>query len=398
MQFYLKTPKAIDSLIMMRKYDAQFKDGVFTYSARERIVTKNWDFKKERPKPGQTNDAILSRLLELDKESEDYILLNRKYLTRDGLRDYLNGNRPKEVSEEVLEDLTVKEPSLLFLWDEYLFMIKGTVNWKTLRAYTHVFEAFKKFATEKNKLELRPSELDIRIYNSYLSFLNENFAPNSAARHLKNFKRFIKFLKKTSTPSPLSPDEISYKEKAGIRISLSQEELDKLYKHKIKGTLNNIRWLFLLQCYTGVRVSDLFRIGKSIRNGYIDLETTKVRGNRLKQPLTKMVIEILEMYNYNLPFINEQYYRQGIKAIYKAINPNGKIEVRLKDGSFKDVYIHEEISSHDAVRTFITRCAEKGMSITAIALMTGKSEAVIYKHYLVSSQKNAEAEMIKAWG
>src|SRR5690606_16916247 len=114
-------------------------------------------------------------------------------------------------------------------------------------------------------------------------------------------------------------------------------------------------------------------------------------------PIPPQVRKILEKYDYELPRISEQKYRQGIKRIYKNLFPDDMIQI--KDGNkYKTVPVHEEISSHDAVRTFITLSAERGMSVNSIAKITGKTVKVLLENYLVESQKIAEQEMEKAWG
>ena len=65
---------------------------------------------------------------------------------------------------------------------------------------------------------------------------------------------------------------------------------------------------------------------------------------------------------------------------------------------FETVYKWELISTHDAIRTFITLSAERGMNVSSISKITGKTIPVLLKHYLSQSQKVADLEMEKAWG
>lgn len=64
---------------------------------------------------------------------------------------------------------------------------------------------------------------------------------------------------------------------------------------------------------------------------------------------------------------------------------------------FKDVPVSKLISSHDAVRTFITISAEKGIPVPSIARITGKTVAVLLRNYLVDSQKVAETQLLERW-
>jgi integrase len=166
---------------------------------------------------------------------------------------------------------------------------------------------------------------------------------------------------------------------------------------ELSGTIDRARDLTLLQCYTGVRISDLFRLEYNIFNKKFQLETKKVAGNYITIPMTPSVLRIMEKYSYKLPKMSEKTYREYIKELYKRVNPEAKIQIR-RNGEFKTVFVWEEISSHDNVRTFITLSAQRGMTISDIAMITGKTEKIILQNYLVESQKIAEESMLKAWG
>lgn len=106
---------------------------------------------------------------------------------------------------------------------------------------------------------------------------------------------------------------------------------------------------------------------------------------------------ILEKYKYQLPQVSEQKINDGIKAIYKMCFPKNSIHVR-KGNEFETVFKWELISTHDAIRTFITLSAERGMTVSGISKITGKTIPVLIKHYLSQSQKVADKEMEMAWG
>lgn len=388
MQFYLKQPKEVESLIMMRIYDASFKGGVFSYSIRERIPVNKWDHKKGKPKPNQGSaiDALRGVMLKFENEALTYMRDNRSYLTRDGLRDHLNGSQPKE-------ETIVKHLSMVDEWEQYLKTIEGTVGGRTLAGYKTPFEAFKDFM--KSRMNLKPIEFDFKMYNTYMVYLRERYKPNSAARHLKTFKRLLTYLEKINVRVGFDKEEIKYKESAGLKLCLTEEQLDKVYHHKFYSFTDKMRWLFLLQCYTGLRISDLFRVTENIVNDFIIIETQKM-GTVIRQPITPIVKDILKRLDNKIPTISEQKYRDYIKTIYKAIDPTGTVQIRdHKTNSFKNVLISDEISSHDAVRTFITNCMNKGITASSVALMTGKTIQVILKHYYVSSIEVAQKEMLE---
>lgn len=376
---------------MMRIYDAQFKGGVFNYSIRDRIEVTKWDFKAGKPK---ANSSLTKILLEFETDASDYMRLNsRTGYTRESLRDHLNNvSKPQaEEQEDGAAPLTMVES-----WKSFLDNLKGTCKSKTWCNYENSFLAFQTHMGEAGQLKMFPSRFDLKIYNRWLVYIRERFAPNTQARVTKHFKRFTKSLAKDGIKFGLATEEVKYKEKAGLKIALDDAILNKIYHHKYPKRLDAKRWTFLLQCNTGLRVSDLFRIMENIQGNFIKIETQKVEGDNIEQPITSTVRELLKKLNYKIPEMTEQTYRDAIKEIYKAVDPDSKIQIRdHKSNTFKNVFIHEEISSHDAVRTFITRMFDKGVSPDTIRLMVGKTLEVILKHYLVSNLKKAQAEMLK---
>ena len=98
-----------------------------------------------------------------------------------------------------------------------------------------------------------------------------------------------------------------------------------------------------------------------------------------------------------LPQIPEPKINKAIKDIYKDCFPDNTIQIR-KGNEFESVLKGDLISTHDAIRTFITISAERGMNVSAISKITGKTIQVLIKHYLSQSQKVADKEMEKAWG
>jgi hypothetical protein len=401
MKFYLKKSPTDSHLIMGKLYDAQFvPEGRFVYSTGERIPPTAW--KDGRPKKG--HEALQIRLNKISSAAAEYIRLNRESLTREGLKAYLDTLRPA-VKKQAPPDAP---KSLLQHWREYLDAIRGgRPGMKTMRNYDNSCNTFEAFLALNRWDAIPPHKFTITHLKRFESFLNQKrkdkkgneippFKPNQQAKTLKHFKACLKHLVKLHEAIGFDIDEVKYKEKPGLKISLSEAELQGFIDAELTGSDDNVRDLFVLQCSLGPRVSDLQRLDKNIHGNKIVLETQKTE-KLIELPITPQVRTILEKHNNQLPRLSEQNYRQGIKRIYKKLYPKNEIQVR-EGNTFKTVPVHEEISSHDAVRTFITLSAERGMSVNSIAKLTGKTVKVLIENYLVESQKVAEQEMEKAWG
>lgn len=296
-----------------------------------------------------------------------------------------------------------EKKTIVQLWSEYLMSIKDTIEWRTFNSYSNSFQVcrrkghnFKSFVQSKNIEDLTPDQFTITHYNLYHGYLKTNVKPNTVAKRLKHFKQFCSYVTGgLKIHFGFDPEKITYKETSGLKIALSEYELGSYAYADLPHDLQIIRDLVIIQCSTGLRISDHKRIDKNLRGDKIVIEAQKT-GAKMEIYISPAVKEILEKYNYQLPVVNEQAYRLGIKEIHKKLFPNQTIQVR-EGNKFKDVFVHEEISSHDMVRTFITLSAQRGMPINDIAKITGKSVATLLKNYLVESQINANASMEKAW-
>lgn len=397
---------------MGKLYDSQFADGRFVYSTGERISANNWIQPKQgsgRPKKG--HEDLTERLLDISKAATTYIRLNRANLTKDGLKNHLEAMRPKEVS---IIRSTEQPKTIVELWADWLQSIKGTIENRTYLSYSNSFRTshtyrqkkgddirlgnFCDFLSFKGWMSITPAKFTITHYNYYLSYLRERAKPNTVAKRVKHFKQAMEHIENDlKIPLGIDLKKVKYKETPGLKISLSDDQLQKYIEAQIApGIMDDIRDLWVLQCSVGPRISDLKRLDKNITPHKIILETQKTR-KAIEVPITPVVRNILEKRNYQLPKVSEQRYREGIKELHKEFFPDDMVQVR-EGSAFRSVPVWQEISSHDAVRTFITLSHERGMSVSSIAKITGKTVRILLANYLVESQKTADKEMEKAWG
>jgi hypothetical protein len=90
-----------------------------------------------------------------------------------------------------------------------------------------------------------------------------------------------------------------------------------------------------------------------------------------------------------------------IKVACEDAGITSKVEVsELRGGQkiYTKYFKHELISTHTAVKTFITHCGEKGISAKVVSEITGKTVKVILDHYYGTSDKVIELEMQRAFG
>ena len=387
-------------------------EGKTRFATGKKIVPKYWNDKdKGRVKASHENAVNLNKFLNRFDSKLNDIATDLQNKDIEPI--------PVKVKEAFLEAERSKLPeaeltrSIIFQWSDFLNSRKNTVKAITHSNQRNSLEALEGFLKSEKMEGLRPESFTVKHLTKWQDFLNGKHAPNTVAKRLKHFKAFLKYYQELGGQTGLNLSKIKYKETEGVKIYLTEEELETFQDAPIKGinsvkvnragkietvyvNLEQVRDMFVLQCNTGLRISDLKRVDKNIIGNRIVL-TTKKTGVNIEIPISPTVRAILEKYNYQLPQVSEQKINDGIKAIYKICFPKNSIQIR-KGNDFETVYKWELISTHDAIRTFITLSAERGMTVSAISKITGKSIPVLLKHYLSQSQKVADKEMEKAWG
>jgi len=390
---------------------------LYTHNSDTILISVN---KKVEPKFWDEEQAKVIRHKEASTIN-DYLdsVKSKIYRIVDTLRTKEIEPFPKRVKEEYLESLKSNLPeaeltkSILFQWRDLLESKKNTLKARTITNQKNSIEALEGWLKSESLEGLRPDQFTLKHLTKWKDHLNKDHASNTVAKRLKHFKAFLKYFVELGGQTSLNLSQIKYKETEGVKIYLTEEELeifktvnlDGINSFKVErpnktetiyASLDAIRDLFVLQCNTGLRISDLKRLDKNIKGNKIAIENKKT-GKKVEIPISPTIRQLLEKYKYTLPQIAEQKINDGIKQVYKICFPKNKIQIRSGE-KFKSISTWTLISSHDAIRTFITLSAERGMSVSAISTITGKTIPVLLKHYLNQSQKFAEQEMEKAWG
>ena len=178
-------------------------------------------------------------------------------------------------------------------------------------------------------------------------------------------------------------------------VYLTAEELQQIYDVKIDNEkVSAIRDIFVVQCLTGLRYSDMIHIYKdNIQEDdggkYITLVTRKTM-KRLKIYFNERAEHILYLHDYTLPHPHLDVVNTYIPRICKMAGITGRVEVVKVIGS-KRITVYKEkwevIRSHTARRTFITLMLEAGENITTIRSITGHAQLSSFSRYVAVSDK-----------
>jgi hypothetical protein len=386
--FYLNPTKSNDTevVIMLRLYDSQFKSNRFTYSTGEKIAPKYWDAVN-----GQTRkpyDYINSRLTEILTDARKFILMNRKILTRELLAAHLDGLRPQEIVEE-------RPKTLLEEYQDYLDITRGSVIARTMKVYQNSFNVFKSFLESRKATKILAANFDKKHFELYRSFLKQRY-PNSENTISKTLKQF-KMALNSGIKLGMDHNEITFRETAtAYKLHLTQAQLEALKKLRLEGRLDRIRDLMLVHAHVGVRVSDLFRLPENIQGDRFVIQAQQKTKKPLQIPILPIVRDILNKYNGRIPRMSDVKYNLGLKLVMKKLDEKTMVQVREAD-KYVNTPVWKLYSSHDMIRTFVTIAADKGIPVSSIAQLTGKTVAIIEKNYLSTQQDTAEKHLLERW-
>lgn len=326
---------------------------------------------------------------------------------------------PSKVKELYENEERAKVPeaelsrSILALWKDYLETRRPGISPRTYNSEKNSIQALEGFLLKEKKQTLTPESFTIKHLSRLENYLateakrsrsqkakgdqGKALSKNTIAKRLKHFKTFLKYHLKAKGNVGFDLNDLKYKETPAPKVYLTEEELALFESFKFeKEKHSRVRDLFILGCNTGLRISDLKRLDKNLEGGKIKL-TTQKNNKAVEIPISPTVRRILKAYDYQLPQYSEDKFRAYLREAFKIAIPSSTVQVR-SGNKFQTVPKWELISPHDAIRTFITLSAERGMTFNSIAKIVGKSPAVILKHYLSESQRTADKEMEKAWG
>ena len=277
----------------------------------------------------------------------------------------------------------------------------NTANRKigTKKSYTRTFRDLKEFQTKK-KTRLTFAKIDIDFYNEFRRFLEKkNYAPNTIGCRIKNLKTFLS----NAYERGLTVKE-DYRKKSFAKpheetdaIYLTETELKQIYDLDLSGkkSLDRVRDLFLIGCYTGLRFSDLsvLSAGNVNSDNTITIRTIKTDAE-VTIPIHPVVRSILDKYSYQLPKApSNQKFNEYIKDVAEAAEINEPVNIDRTKGNMRVKTTkkkYELTTAHTARRSFATNAYLNDIPSISIMKITGhKAESAFMKYINITSKDNA---------
>ncbi len=210
---------------------------------------------------------------------------------------------------------------------------------------------------------------------------------NTISCEMKRFRAFVNWAirKGYTTNTSFAKFKIP-SEKYGTPFYLTAEERNKLsaFDFANRAKLAIQRDIFIFQCLTGCRVSDLYGLTPdSIIKGAIEYIPNKTKGERpevVRVPLIKQAADLISKYAGTgsaklFPFISSQKYNEAIKEMLRVAGIDRVVTIlNPTTGEEEKRPICEVASSHIARRTFIGNLYKKVKDPNWVGSLSGHKE------------------------
>ncbi len=371
-----------------------------------RIDVAKWDGDKQRVKNGcanklkqsssEINAALLgyyTELQEIFKRFEVAEIIPSPAEVKEAFNNRHGQNEKTELSSTDLSNV----PSNFYeAFDDFVRVCGRQNDW------TH--STFEKFAAVKNHLKNFRSELSFDFFDEeglteYVQYLREvrEMRNSTIGKQLSFLKWFLRWSFKQGMHSNNAYDTFKPKLKDTQKkiIFLTWEELNKLREFKIpptKQALERVRDVFLFQCFTGLRYSDVFNLRRSdIKGDHIEVTTVKTSDSLIIE-LNDHSKAILEKYkdvefenDKALPGITNQKMNDYLKELAELAEINEPVRQTYYKGNERIDEVTPKyalLGTHAGRRTFICNALALGIPPQVVMKWTGHSDYKAMKPYI----------------
>ena len=369
-----------------------------------RIDATKWDADKQRVKNGCSNklkqsaSEINASLLEYYTEIQSIFKrfeVEDVMPTPEQIKEAFNALH-KPVSEEPKPKKEALPCDFFQVFDDFVEDCGRQNNWTD--------STFEKFAAVKNHLTnfregLTFEFFDERGLNDYVGYLRDvkEMRNTTIGKQLSFLKWFLRWAFKKGVHQNNAYDSYKPKLKSTQKkiIFLTWDELNRLREFKIpsnKQALERVRDVFLFQCFTGLRYSDVFNLRRSdIKGDHIEVTTVKTSDSLIIE-LNNHSKAILDKYkdvafedDKVLPVITNQKMNDYLKELAELVGIDEPVRQTYYRGNERIDEVTPKyalLGTHAGRRTFICNALALGIPPQVVMKWTGHSDYKAMKPYI----------------
>ncbi len=333
------------------------------------------------------------------------VVLNKIYMRLSNILAFANENDLDPTIDFILKELAVEREyeqkqariNLFDLLEKYIVektpmvSVDQVKDYKTLRKH---LTNFKEYSSQPVTFR----NLNMKFYNEFMDYLSNKavkrdgtvgLLTNSAGKVIRLLKGFVNYQVAKKVIPPVDLKVFKVVEEETDAIALNEKELGTIYNLDLREDkeLEEIRDVFIVGCYTGLRYSDL----STLTSDHIDLnmEVISLKQRKVHKaviiPMIDYVPDILKKYNYELPQISSYKFNERVKEIGQKAKLKQKVEIVRKKGNTRVSNIYEKwqlISSHTCRRSFCTNMYLSGFPAEELMKISGHKSPAAFMRYI----------------
>lgn len=309
-----------------------------------------------------------------------------------------------DILNEIKRQFGKSSNTIFDIFDDFVQSKRTMVSKQTIYKYERLKTLLQEFE-QSTGYKLNFNSFNQLFYDKFLNYLItiKEMVNATAYKNFSFLKTFLMWAYERKLTTNDGFKSFKGKTYENDVVYLTEEELMSLYNYKAKEErLGRVRDVFLFQCFTGQRYSDILTLKiDDVKNGTWHLRQQKT-GSIIQVPLNKYAVSILAKYpDHKLPVISNQKMNKYLKELCEQAKITDSVTItkfsgnkRIEESKKK----YEVIGTHTARRTFVTLSLRKKMQPEVIMKITGHKSYKMFQKYLKIADDHTRNEMFEAWG
>lgn len=250
-----------------------------------------------------------------------------------------------------------KQDTILAIYDKHNELYKqnylcGKINETAYYKYTKNRERLADFIKKTmGKDDIKVKDITPLFVENFQNFCLKTLKTNTTNKQLKMLKKILSFAVKERYID-VSPFQMVIREEKLEYNVLDKDDIEILLSQKFTDRrIEEIRDMFVFQCYTGLAYADMVSLTKDDIKDDVIIKRRKKTDVQFVIPLLSVAKQIIEKYEYELPVMSNQKYNQYLKLLGDYCNLGKKLHSHLARHTFACLLLNNGVDMKTISRT-----------------------------------------------
>jgi site-specific recombinase XerD len=283
---------------------------------------------------------------------------------------------------------------------------KKPLSKNTIKDYVLTRNTLKQFNDEVKRFDFE--DIDSDWYDDFTTWCNKRgFKDNYKGKHIKTLKTFLNYALEHNLTTNRNHQKRAFSvfKEDTDSIYLNLDELNAIWQLDLTNepTKERARDLFLIGCFTGLRVSDYNNLKTSSIREINGVKMFVVKTKKTKKtvaiPMHPIVDAILKKYDGIPARMFDQKINENIKKVVRLTGIDEPIETTATIGGLEVMQKQpkfELVTTHTARRSFCTNAYLSGMDSLDIMAISGHKTEKDFLNYIKVTPEQRAVKMSKS--